>query len=39
MSQSLPGGLVLRTARPSDLDQIAALLADRGEPAERSTTS
>ena len=34
MSQSLPGGLVLRTARPSDLDQIAALLADRGEPAD-----
>ena len=34
MSQQLPGGLVLRTARPSDLDQIAALLADRGEPAD-----
>ncbi|MEV8438084.1 GNAT family N-acetyltransferase [Actinosynnema sp. NPDC051121] len=27
-------GLVLRTARPEDLDQIGALLADRGEPAD-----
>ena len=27
-------GLVLRTARPDDLDQIAALLVDRGEPAD-----
>lgn len=34
VSQQLPGGLVLRTARPSDLDQIATLLADRGEPAD-----
>lgn len=30
----LPGGLVLRTARPADLDQIGALLARRGEPAD-----
>jgi predicted N-acetyltransferase YhbS len=28
----LPGGLLLRGARPTDLDQIAALLADRGDP-------
>lgn len=28
----LPGGLLLREARPADLDQIAALLADRGDP-------
>ncbi|MFD1151227.1 GNAT family N-acetyltransferase [Saccharothrix hoggarensis] len=27
-------GLVLRTARPEDLDGIAALLTDRGEPAD-----
>ena len=27
-------GLVLRTARPDDLDQIGALLVDRGEPAD-----
>jgi predicted N-acetyltransferase YhbS len=27
-------GLVLRTARPADLDQIGALLTDRGEPAD-----
>jgi predicted N-acetyltransferase YhbS len=27
----LPGGLLLREARPADLDQIAALLADRGD--------
>ncbi|MFJ6676878.1 GNAT family N-acetyltransferase [Actinosynnema sp. NPDC091369] len=27
-------GLVLRTARPEDLPQIGALLADRGEPAD-----
>ncbi|HEX7992516.1 MAG TPA: GNAT family N-acetyltransferase, partial [Streptosporangiaceae bacterium] len=32
--QSLPDGLVLRTARPSDLDQIAALLTERGELAD-----
>lgn len=30
----LPGGLVLRTARPADVDQIGALLAERGEPAD-----
>ncbi len=30
----LPGGLLLRTAGPADLDQIAALLVDRGEPAD-----
>jgi predicted N-acetyltransferase YhbS len=29
---ALPGGLVLRTASPGDLDQIAALLTERGEP-------
>ncbi len=34
MSQPLPGGLVLRAAQPADLDQLAALLADRGEPAD-----
>jgi predicted N-acetyltransferase YhbS len=28
----LPGGLLLREARPADLDQIGALLADRGDP-------
>ncbi|MGW4110923.1 GNAT family N-acetyltransferase [Actinosynnema sp. NPDC004786] len=27
-------GLVLRTARPEDLDRIGALLAERGEPAD-----
>ena len=30
----LPDGLVLRTACPADLDQIGALLADRGDPAD-----
>ena len=30
----IPDGLVLRTARPEDLDQIGALLTDRGEPAD-----
>jgi predicted N-acetyltransferase YhbS len=30
----LPGGLVLRPAGPPDLDQIAALLTDRGEPED-----
>ncbi|GAA3220955.1 GNAT family N-acetyltransferase [Dactylosporangium siamense] len=30
----LPGGLTLRAARPADLDQIGALLADRGEDAD-----
>ncbi|XVS67219.1 GNAT family N-acetyltransferase [Actinosynnema sp. CA-299493] len=30
----MTGGLVLRTARPEDLDQIGALLADRGEPED-----
>jgi len=34
MSQPLPGGLLLRTARSADLEQIAALLTDRGEPAD-----
>src|SRR5215475_3149251 len=34
MSQPLPGGLLLRTARWADLEQIAALLTDRGEPAD-----
>ena len=34
MSQPLPGGLLLRTGRPADLDQIATLLAERGEPAD-----
>ncbi|MFE6848643.1 GNAT family N-acetyltransferase [Streptomyces sp. NPDC057686] len=29
---SLPDGLVLRQARPEDLDQIGALLSERGEP-------
>ncbi len=31
---ALPDGLVLRPARASDLDQIASLLAGRGEPAD-----
>jgi predicted N-acetyltransferase YhbS len=30
----LPGGMTLRAARPADLDQIGALLADRGEDAD-----
>ena len=30
----LPGGLLLRTARPEDLDQIQQLLVDRGEEAD-----
>jgi predicted N-acetyltransferase YhbS len=30
----LPGGLVLRTAQPADLDQIAALLTERGDAAD-----
>ncbi|MGV9773147.1 GNAT family N-acetyltransferase [Streptosporangium sp. NPDC003464] len=30
----LADGLVLRQARPADLDQIGALLAERGEPAD-----
>ncbi|MFI5772155.1 GNAT family N-acetyltransferase [Streptomyces sp. NPDC051658] len=30
----LADGLVLREARPEDLDQIGALLAERGEPAD-----
>ena len=34
MSHTLPDGLVLRTARPADLDQIAALLIERGEEAD-----
>ena len=28
----LPGGLVLRTMEPGDLEQVGALLAERGEP-------
>jgi len=31
---TLPDGLLLRTARPADLDQIGALLARRGEPED-----
>ncbi|MGH3681922.1 MAG: GNAT family N-acetyltransferase [Natronosporangium sp.] len=34
MTEILPAGLVLRTAGPSDLDQIAALLTERGEPVD-----
>jgi predicted N-acetyltransferase YhbS len=34
VSRPLTGGLELRTARPTDLDRIAALLTDRGEPAD-----
>lgn len=30
----LPGGLVLRTAVPGDLDQIAGLLTERGDPED-----
>lgn len=33
--RSLAGGLLLRTARPSDLEQIGDLLVDRGEPVDR----
>ena len=32
--QPLPGGLMLRTAEPRDLEQIGALLAERGEDAD-----
>ncbi|WP_149203475.1 GNAT family N-acetyltransferase [Actinotalea subterranea] len=32
--RQLPGGLVLRAARPADLEQVAALLAERGEPED-----
>ncbi len=31
VAQTLPGGLVLRTAEPADLDQIGTLLTERGE--------
>ena len=31
----LAGGLVLRTARPTDLQQIGDLLVERGEPVDR----
>ncbi|CCH30462.1 GNAT family N-acetyltransferase [Actinosynnema sp. NPDC047251] len=31
---TLPDGLVLRTAEPRDLDQIGALLSERGEPED-----
>ncbi|MEV0136368.1 GNAT family N-acetyltransferase [Dactylosporangium sp. NPDC050688] len=30
----LPGGLLVRAARPADLEPIGALLAERGEPAD-----
>ncbi|MBB3678612.1 putative N-acetyltransferase YhbS [Modestobacter versicolor] len=30
----LPGGLVLRTCRPADLEQVGALLAARGDPPD-----
>jgi predicted N-acetyltransferase YhbS len=30
----LPGGLLLRSCRPGDLDQVGALLADRGDPTD-----
>lgn len=35
VGRPLPGGLVLRTARPSDLEQIGDLLVDRGESVDR----
>ena len=31
---ALPDGLVLREGRPSDLDQVGALLVERGEPVD-----
>jgi predicted N-acetyltransferase YhbS len=34
VNQPLPDGLLLRTAQPTDLDQISALLTDRGEAAD-----
>nr|WP_164702760.1 GNAT family N-acetyltransferase [Modestobacter sp. KNN46-3] len=34
VEQLLPGGLRLRSCRPGDLEQVGALLADRGEPAD-----
>lgn len=34
MSTTLPDGLTLREARPTDLDQIAQLLAERGDDAD-----
>jgi predicted N-acetyltransferase YhbS len=34
MNTALPGGLVLRTGTPDDLDQIAELLTTRGEAAD-----
>ena len=30
----LPGGLLLRTCRPEDLEQVGALLAERGDPTD-----
>jgi predicted N-acetyltransferase YhbS len=30
----LPGGLLLRTSRPGDLEQVGALLAGRGDPTD-----
>ncbi|MBC3839653.1 hypothetical protein GXW82_03670 [Streptacidiphilus sp. 4-A2] len=35
---ALADGLVLRQAGPADLDQIGALLADRGDPSTPWTT-
>jgi predicted N-acetyltransferase YhbS len=32
--RELPGGLLLRTCRPGDLEQVGALLADRGDPED-----
>jgi predicted N-acetyltransferase YhbS len=32
--RELPGGLLLRTCRPADLDQVGALLAARGDPTD-----
>lgn len=32
--RALPGGLALRAARPADLDQIGALLVERGEEGD-----
>ncbi len=34
MNTALPGGLVLRTGTPEDLDQVAELLTTRGEAAD-----
>lgn len=34
VTTTLPGGLELRAARPEDLDQIGALLVERGAPGD-----